>query len=404
MNRKILPYLIARGITVVYRPLVLFVLSIISVPASNILGLVFVNTTLTMLVIQADSHRFFYKSHFKGERTSFFDRNYFQYLGLITLMITLGMLVSFFLSVAKLNNAPFIISCILYFIIEKFFDEILRYDLFAKEFSRWAKLSILRFLVFIVSIIPVFFWKSTEVLIISFACNFLFCFLTFQIVNGQLKKLFSFCLRKYFQLLKKGVESVNIIFIFWILSISASIFNNYDRLFIYFFQKDQVAYLLIIFMLFSGIQLMVEFFFTSISRNDILKGLLDNMFFLRSKKFLGIIISATLLSGVVYFLFHKYNRVYKYEPDLRVAVLVAVSQICLSVIAILREINFWKFNQRRLFTLEIINISFLIGIFYTLYLVKFSFSFISFLTIFNIVFFIRTMTYVVSIKVPETNK
>lgn len=182
MNLKLIPYLIARGLSVIYRPFILFLISTISIPSSNIIGLVFVNTTLSMLFIQAESHRAFYKIHFIEESTYQFNgRHYFQYLGLLALMLTLGTIIAFLLGVFKFSAAPFAIACILYFLIEKIFDEVLRYDLFAKKFNRWAKLSFLRFSIFILSIAPVLLWKNSNVLILCFGINFFWVFYRFAV-------------------------------------------------------------------------------------------------------------------------------------------------------------------------------------------------------------------------------
>ena len=151
-------------------------------------------------------------------------------------------------------------------------------------------------------------------------------------------------------------------------------------------------------MIFSIIKLTVELFFTSLSRNEILNGKFDNMQFLFKRRFLMIVIAGTALSFVVYFLFNKYNDVYNVNADYRVGLSAAFSQILLAIIAILREINLWKFSQKRLTWVECINIISLVLIFACLYYFKISLSLLSFLVVFNIVFLLRINVYAFSIR------
>lgn len=398
MSLKLLPYLISRCLTVVYKPLILYIFSAISIDLSNLVGLVFLNTTISMLSIQSETHRYFYKIHFNQNNAIPTQKSYTQYIGLITLMLSIGIIISAVLAFYKEVNLFFIVSCVLYFIVEKVFDEVLRYDLFAKNFKQWSTLSVYRFVIFIISIVPVLIMTSTTSLIICFGINFLGCIVFLHTIHRGFKEVIGFVCQYYLRLIRIGLKSINLVWVFWLLSISSSVFNNYDRLFIYFFSKNEIAYLLIIFMIFSVIQLTVELFFTSLSRNEILNGKFDNMQFLFKRRFLMIVLAGTALSFVVYFLFNKYNDVYNVNADYRVGLSAALSQILLAIIAILREINLWKFSQKRLAWLECINIISLVLIFACLYYFKFPLSLLSFLVVFNIVFLLRINVYAFSIR------
>jgi hypothetical protein len=111
-----------------------------------------------------------------------------------------------------------------------------------------------------------------------------------------------------------------------------------------------------------------------------------------------IVLAGTALSLSVYFLFNKYNDVYNVNADYRVGLSAAFSQILLAIIAILREINLWKFSQKRMAWLECINIISLVLIFACLYYFKIPLSLLSFLVVFNIVFILRINVYAFSIR------
>jgi hypothetical protein len=229
----------------------------------------------------------------------------------------------------------------IYFLSEKVGDEYLRYTIFEKKFKKWGSLTSKRFVYQVVII---------SVLIVSQIHDLPFYFIlgigitNILVFHEGLSFINKKLILHFFLYFKVYLQKTLFYFIknrhAWLFSLSGSIFGYIDRIIVMFSNSNALPFFTILVMCMSFIQMGVEFFFLTPLRNEFLNRNIEFFETIVSRQFLKVIFGSTIFAfiatSLTYFTFDGASVL-----PLTIIFLVAINQIFIALISILREIVYW---------------------------------------------------------------
>lgn len=347
-------YFLARIITVLFKPLFILCLTQQDKIFADRVTLVFVVSSLTMLLIQFDPHRFFYKAYFSSTNDTNRGNQFSltRYLSTIEILTLLGGILSIFLYAYKTSDLLGATAVGLFFLSEKIYDEILRLNLFSKHFDRWGYWNLYKTALFLICSLPIMILSSFrfEVFLYTYC---LLSLLTFTIFF-KYKPNYANPINRIFRKSKIAYNNMIKLRSYWFASLLSLILGNYDRLVVYIFAIPYISDFYIILAVISVIPLLLDFFYTSLNRRAILDGELNSLKFLSSGRLpLILLISFTLV--IISFLCMSLLGVENYFLRSYTLIFVLIfSQTIAAISSILRDIVYWHLPKGRLVFAEFI--------------------------------------------------
>lgn len=366
-------YILGRGFALSTRPLIL--LAVNNFGNNDIaadIAIVFILVTLAMAVSGFDTHRIFYKNFF-GERLQVgIKRQYQTYVATVVFQILcIAPLLATYLVYAE-GSVIFAILVIVYLASERLADESQRFLIFDRRRSEWGwRVSAKSFL-----------QLSGVVIVATLVDNFSQNLVIFPLILGNIAAFIQKVKFNYFPIryndFKSAFYACQNQIIFWFLS-STSIFISYlDRVAIMVFQKADIAAYTIMVSALSIMINMVDYFFISFYRQEILQNKLSlhNVFF--SKRFLAALAGGAVAGvGACYVMLYLYYG--KPFDSWGLLLIVFGNQIILSFTLIVREKIYWSYSINNLIIIEVGFILFSMLIFSLAYIFGLYYVFILFI-------------------------
>ena len=361
-------FLIARIISVLYKPFLVYIISLININDGNLAATIQILVTVTLLLITFDSGKEFY-----------LNKELNNYKLRLLILVFIGIFFVLFYFITYQPSLELIIIIIVGFIIEKCFDEICRLQLINENYKKWSKIVFTRLILSISILLYFFFFREYYTLISTFTLIYISNLIVIYIYDNELR-LSDIKLSKeklYFNLTFLYRKSIYFLLIFF-----AAIYSYMDRLFALLTQNENLAINVMLISSFSVSTFMIDTFYLSMIRKKILKNrytyknLLDRKFI---KLFLGSILLG-LLSFIITLI--VLNGFFEFQSDFLLFSLIFFYQSISIITSIQREFIFWglrDYNKYKI--IEFIVAFFFMSLVVFIYLFKPSFTLLIVLSI-----------------------
>ena len=361
-------FLIARIISVLYKPFLVYIISLININDGNLAATIQILVTVTLLLITFDSGKEFY-----------LNKELNNYKLRLLILVFIGIFFVLFYFITYQPSLELIIIILVGFIIEKCFDEICRLQLIKENYKKWSKIVFTRLILSISILLYFFFFREYYTLISTFTLIYISNLIVIYIYDNELR-LSDIKLSKeklYFNLTFLYRKSIYFLLIFF-----AAIYSYMDRLFALLTQNENLAINVMLISSFSVSTFMIDTFYLSMIRKKILKNrytyknLLDRKFI---KLFLGSILLG-LLSFIITLI--VLNGFFEFQSDFLLFSLIFFYQSISIITSIQREFIFWglrDYNKYKI--IEFIVACFFMSLVVFIYLFKPSFTLLIVLSI-----------------------
>jgi hypothetical protein len=325
------------------RPLLLFLTNnYLTQQSAESLAIIFLASALGLASIAADPHRRFYPRYFT-EKKRFNGLPFLLYVSSLGILLGLGCTLVFAMCRGLTGSALIAGAGVLYFVSEKLADEVLRFRLFEENFEAWGwatmgrvvlQLVGLAFLVLVMRHNPPVWMQA-----VTLALGNLIIFvphvprLLWRFLNpGKLTSVI--------WLIKRAFRIVVSDRILWVLALLSGGLGYLDRCIAVFVDRKMFPIFMLAAMCLSVVQLMVDFFYVSRNRRAFLEQRISARSLIGSYEFLGILTSGLIAGLAACFVMLHFTRNGEIFP-LRYVLVIAILQISLALISVVREIPYW---------------------------------------------------------------
>lgn len=326
------------------RPLVLFLANnYLSKNAADGLAVVFLASTLGLAAIAADPHQRFYPRYF-GTMGPVNGLPLFLYLG--TLVLTVGVGFGLVLAIGIGLATPLLVALSggVYFLSEKLADEVLRFRLFEDRLGAWGWSTLWRAALQLAGVVCLVLLLAEAtpawLLVMAFAVGNLIVFLP-QIPQGVRRLFAPSRIFALLWLVKRGWRWLSGNWTLWVLALLTSGVAYLDRCVAVFVDRAMFPLFTLVAMCLSLVPTMVGAYYLNRNRRALLERRLTATGVLASRQFLGLLASGLLLGGIASVAVLTFSRDGERFPVIYVLV-IAVMQVLVSTIAVLREIPYWQ--------------------------------------------------------------
>lgn len=352
-------YVIARLAAATLRPLTLLVLGKVLVEENLALYAIFLLIIgLGILLCGADPHRIYYDRYFKGMANVALP--FADYLTKLTLLVFIGSLVTVIGGIVYGLPAPLIGLAVICFLIEKGFDEILRFCLFEQNFSKWSWIILARVSVNHLAIAVLGFahyWLGATITLPFFLSVITLTSAASLILAWTCYGRASLSLPSYCKIivhrLKRGMRAVHLTLWDLIRVSSLGAVNNLDRVIVGLVDTAVLASMTLLNMCFSFIQQFVDMFFTSRVRGDLLRG--DIRFCsLLFNRTLWLAIAAGICAGFIAMYASRFVASDKFDYSLEFVAFYLFLHVAISLTAIFQQMVYWGSGLQHCFVIELL--------------------------------------------------
>ena len=390
--------IISRGLAIIFKPLMLIVLTSLDYEDSaRQLSVIYLALTYGIMFSSFDAHKSYYKSYFDTQIKT--GKYFLEYLVIFFYTLILGGLVVLAFSIFEFNSIVLLLTIIIYYISEKFFDELLRFKLFSKEFYSWSKIVLFRFF----SVLSFFFFfLISEITDSDFMKLFLICFtlcnLIAFIIFSEIKRI----TRLYMFLFDNFNLSLNILrtrvkesIYLYLSNLFSLAYSSYDRFIVFVFERDFLPIITVIIMIFSIIPVSFETIYFSFRRSEVLKQtekFYDNLKNKKSKFLMLFVLFFSYLIFLIYEYIQNDSSISSYILLLGFAIMI--NQFLLALTLIPRDMFYWKENIKSLLKIELNFTSIFLSIFIILFfLIPSEYLILSSVILIGIILFSRFRKY-----------
>ena len=169
-------FLIARIISVLYKPFLVYIISLININDGNLAATIQILVTVTLLLITFDSGKEFY-----------LNKELNNYKLRLLILVFIGIFFVLFYFITYQPSLELIIIIIVGFIIEKCFDEICRLQLINENYKKWSKIVFTRLILSISIFIILLFFREYYTLISTFTLIYISNLIVIYIYDNELR-------------------------------------------------------------------------------------------------------------------------------------------------------------------------------------------------------------------------
>ena len=350
-------YLLGRFFLIGTRPLLLlFFIKFNIQDFSNILAEIFLIVSIGMLLVNFSAHREHYIDIQKKLNIDKFFKSKAKYLQIILFSLFWGLVVTLILSLIYNSGFLIFICSFLYFFVEKLHDEIQRFYLLKKFFSKWGKLNILKSIILITSFyLNYFFLGSLENFILFPIFNLIgylaisIFYLKFEI---NFNKFFEF--KKEFSIRKTIKNIYNLKILFLITSVSQLALYS-ERFYISFFHKNILDQVTLIAMVFSIIPTFLAVFFVQRKVKEFVSNEIGFADIFLSKIFYVSILSSFIFSWILIFVLNYFNL---FNLNFDLIIVIFFIQFFYSLNMTMTELIYWKKTYKSILINELVYLTF----------------------------------------------
>ena len=337
-------YTAGRAFGIVTRPLYLLIAhNFLTANIAEGLAVTMLASSLALVAVAAGPHRRFYARHFAKEPTVS-GLNFYTYLQSVLILIVVGCVVVFGISVKAAASLSLAAVTCLYFASEKLADELLRLRLFERDFDAWGRASIARsslqlFGLAVLLVVPVQLltpWHLVVVLSLGNIAIFVPQLLSNLGANlwGRTKGLYRWLFYRAMRTLYSDRS-------LWMIALIGTLVGYLDRMLAFTIEKSALPIFTLIVMCFSILQMAVDFYYVSQNRRDILERRIDVFGAFRSNRFVVSFCVGLALSSLAAFATLFLSRGGSDFPLVYVASIAGL-QIAVTIANIPREILYWS--------------------------------------------------------------
>jgi hypothetical protein len=224
------------------------------------------------------------------------DKNFYKYYCSVIWIILFGIFINILIGIFYLNNFYLVAACVFIFIVDKIYDEIQRFLIFTKQFTKWGIFSSYRAVAFIFSFtFSIYFFESYfHILFASIFYLILFIIININIFSIKLNKLRIMNISS-FQFISQHVK-------FLIISVLSSSICYSDRVVLMIAETNKIGLLTYFSSIFAIVPASINFFYLSSNLAEFAKNKINFKNIISDKKFWKIIIFSSFLSWLVIFL------------------------------------------------------------------------------------------------------
>lgn len=342
-DHSLLLYTAGQISAVLSRPFALFLTNnYLSKEAADGLAVIFLASTLGLAAIAADPHRRFYPRAF-GSIGPVNGLPLFLYVG--TLTVTMGLGGGLVLAMGLGLATPLLVACSgsLYFLSEKCADEVLRFRLFEGRLGAWGQAMGRRAVFQLAGVGGLVLWRGDALpawmLVMAFTTGNLMVFLP-EVPHAIWRLLRPTRILTLIWLIKRGWRWLAGNWTLWVLALMTSGIAYLDRCIAVFVDRDLFPLFMLVAMCLSVVPMMVGAYFLNRNRRAFLERRFTGAGVLTSRQFLGLLGAGLLGGGMASATALVFSRNGDQFPISYVLV-IAVLQVLVAVIAVLREIPYW---------------------------------------------------------------
>lgn len=389
-------YIIGRLAALSSRPLLLLVLKhLVNEELASVVAVIFLISMLAVAISGFDTHRNFYKLYFGTRISPGIKDTYKTYCNSIALQIGLvtPLLIGFV--VYRFDDIWLSLLIILFFASERLADEAQRFLIFDGKRKEWGARNFIKTLIQLIGI---------SIIINEISTNKIHLIVFILLIGNVLVYGVKFPVR---YLLNLGTQWSKIIIllqeqkIFWLLSTMSIVISYWDRILVLIYSQSDLAAYTILVSSMSIIQNIMDYFYISLKRKEILQGKigLREVFYSRHFCFtMAFAIFFGCCASLIMFNIYYDGQI----RNLDLIPIVLVSQITLAVALVIREIIYWNRNIDGLIFIEgsFIIILLIVGAILLHYNFNYKFS----LGIFSFVLILRLILLIRNVVVVTTKK
>lgn len=274
MNESAL-YTAGRLIAVVTKPSLLFLAhNFLAANAAQGVATTFLATTLMLMGIGADPHRWFYARYFGKEPVSS-SLSFYVYIFSVTQLAVLGSIGTLAIILATTGSASLASAATLYFLSEKLADENLRIRLFERRFTAWGSLNLGRSALQLMFLAVIYEATdgatSSGSVVLALAAGNASIFLP-QAPASVWRALLGGTISRRLWLARRSALSLVRNWRLWATALVTSAVGYLDRLAALAVDPDILPLFVLVIMSFSIVQMAVDFYYVSIYRREFLRG------------------------------------------------------------------------------------------------------------------------------------
>ncbi|MBM3206812.1 MAG: hypothetical protein FJZ43_04295 [Candidatus Staskawiczbacteria bacterium] len=339
-------YILGRLVALSSRPIILLVLKHWgNEELAVVVAVFFLISILAVAISGFDTHRSFYKLYFGAGRRCRIKDTYKTYCNSILFQIGLvsPLLVGFVFF--RFDDLLLSVLLIIFFASERLADEAQRFLIFNRKRKEWG--------------VRIFAKAIFQIIFISILLYFFDLikphFIVFVLSIGNLiaygTKFSVRYLKKIEPCWSKLIIQLRDQRLFWLLSSMTTIISHLDRVIVMIFQQSDLAVYTILVSSMSIIQNLIDYFYISLRRLEILQGKIGLRDVLYSRRFQYTLAIAIFIGCCASFI--VLNIYYDMKAyDFELVPIVLVGQISLAVTLLVREIIYWNQNILRLIIAE----------------------------------------------------
>jgi hypothetical protein len=352
-------YLMARLAAATLRPFTLLILGKILAEENLALYSIFILIIgLGILLCGADPHRVYYDRYFKGLINV--ELAFCDYLTKLSLLVFLGVFFTIIFGILYDLPPSLITLAAICFLIEKSFDEILRFYLFKKDFSKWSRIILMRVILNHISIALfgfAYFWleatPSLTFFLFVITCMSALSFgLAWNSSERASWEFFSY-VKIIAHRVKRSLKCIHLILWDLIRVSSLGTVNHVDRLIIGFVDTSVLASMTLLNMCFGFVQQFVDMFFTSRIRSDLLRGDVSfyNLCFNRS---LWLAVAAGICAAFFAMYASQFVAGSNFNYSIEFITFYLFFHVAISLTAILQQLVYWGGGLQLSFVIELL--------------------------------------------------
>jgi hypothetical protein len=309
-------------------------------------AVVFLVTLLAMSISGFDTHRLFYQAYFSQPRirgTRLSHRTYIASTALQIVMV--GPLLMVFVGL-WFGDSLLALLVTAYFASERLADESQRFLIFDGQRQEWGKCILTKAMLQLAGVfaaVMLLHSAATHLIVVCLLVGNLVAYgskLSWHDLPWQRKAWHAALYSCFNQRM------------FWILSVISTLISYLDRVIVMLFQQSDMAVYTILVSCMSIIQNLIEYFFLSFRRRDILQGHLTLKGVFLSKLLYLILLGGAALGAVASIgmlrLYHGGQI-----DNIELIPIVLLTQLTLAITLLLREIIYWNHRVQHLLMLEI---------------------------------------------------
>lgn len=357
-------YTAGRIVNVATRPLCLFISNNCLPPeAAQGVAVAFLANALALAVTAASPHRRFYSRFFDVDR-QVNGVAFYVYAASVALLTLLGCVVVFAVGRYFVSSMALAIAATIYFVSEKLADELLRLQLFERDFEKWGQFSAARSAIQLVSIGAVIGLlsdaTSPSLLVVALTMANLMVFVP-RLPVGLFRVLWVRGFGTATWLGRRAACSLRVNWHLWALALAMGGVSYVDRFVALIFDKAMLPLFMLVVMCFSAVQLVVDFYYVSRHRRDFLHHSIGIGHALTSRAFLSSLSAGVVIGAVACFTVLQLSQGGRNFPLAWILAIASV-QTALATAAIPREILYWKEYIGRMLVIELLFWTMFVGL------------------------------------------